>query len=403
MRSLLAVVLDICPQDALKVPTPEDEDVIVTWSTLFFASDVGLIRIAMATSPDGLSWDRRGTVLEPEGEGPDGLSVHTPCVVRLHDGSVGMWYTGIPIETRSSATASASRGSPGPGSPDVTAERFPMADPGRLLRLADDMARRAAEDEGFAALAVLAAHAVLESLVNQLGREEIQSFNERARFLPKWHDLCERTIGRQLDAAPDLERLHALRDGVAGFSGPPERLDRRSPTPPPEVPEMLSVETARWAVDAVRRVVEEFHQRAGHERPDWLDWGGMRRPVILFDNDCGFCRWSLSKLLAWDRHGRLRPVALQSEQADDLLMGMDRERKMASWHLVAPDGRTYSGGEAVPQLARLLPAGAPIAALASAFPRATDRAYRWVARHRERLGRVLGERACAVDPAERDR
>ena len=30
MRSLLAVVLDVCPQDALKVPTPEDEDVIQT-------------------------------------------------------------------------------------------------------------------------------------------------------------------------------------------------------------------------------------------------------------------------------------------------------------------------------------------------------------------------------------
>ena len=110
------------------------------------------------------------------------------------------------------------------------------------------------------------------------------------------------------------------------------------------------------------------------------------------------------QLLAWDRYGRLRPVALQSEQADDLLMGIEaRERKMASWHLVAPKGRTYSGGEAVPQLARLLPAGAPIAALASAFPRTTDRAYRWVSRHRERLGRVLGERACAVDPAAQDR
>ena len=43
----------------------------------------------------------------------------------------------------------------------------------------------------------------------------------------------------------------------------------------------------------------------------------MGRAVILFDNDCGFFRWSLSKLLAWDRRGRLRPVALQSEQADD--------------------------------------------------------------------------------------
>jgi predicted DCC family thiol-disulfide oxidoreductase YuxK len=100
----------------------------------------------------------------------------------------------------------------------------------------------------------------------------------------------------------------------------------------------------------------------------------MRRAVILFDNDCGFCRWSLSKLLAWDRHGRLRPVALQSEEADDLLMGMDRERKMASWHLVARNGHIYSGGAAVPQLARLLPVGAPIAALASTFPRTADRA-----------------------------
>ncbi len=112
--------------------------------------------------------------------------------------------------------------------------------------------------------------------------------------------------------------------------------------------------------------------------------------VILFDNDCGFCRWSLSKILAWDRKGRLRPVALQSPEADDLLREMDPERKMASWHLVAPGGRTYSGGEAVPLLARLLPAGAPIASLASAFPRTTDRAYRWVARHRDCLGRALG-------------
>jgi len=146
-----------------------------------------------------------------------------------------------------------------------------MADPGRLLHLADEMAGRVAEDDGFVWLAVLASHAALESLVNQLGREEIGSFNERARFLPKWHDLCERTLGRQLDAAPDLERLHALRDVVAGFVGPPERLDRRSPAPPPEVTQALSVETARWSVDAARRVVEEFHRAAGRERPAWLD------------------------------------------------------------------------------------------------------------------------------------
>jgi hypothetical protein len=146
-----------------------------------------------------------------------------------------------------------------------------MAGPGELLRLADEMARRAAEDEGFAGLAVLAAHAALESLVNRIGREEIGSFNERARFLPKWHDLCERTLGRPLDAAPDLERLHALRDAVAGFEGPSERLDRRSKTPPPEVPPALSAETARWAVEAARRVADEFHRAAGRDHPNWLD------------------------------------------------------------------------------------------------------------------------------------
>jgi predicted DCC family thiol-disulfide oxidoreductase YuxK len=73
---------------------------------------------------------------------------------------------------------------------------------------------------------------------------------------------------------------------------------------------------------------------------------GVENPVILLDSDCGFCRWSLSKILAWDRIGRLRPVALQSSEADDLLSEIAPERKMESWHLIV-GGRSYSGGEAV--------------------------------------------------------
>ena len=37
---------------------------------------------------------------------------------------------------------------------------------------------------------------------------------------------------------------------------------------------------------------------------------------------------------------RLRPVALQDAEADTLLRGMDRDRKMASWHLVMPTARS---------------------------------------------------------------
>jgi len=115
----------------------------------------------------------------------------------------------------------------------------------------------------------------------------------------------------------------------------------------------------------------------------------MEPATILYDADCGFCRWSLAKLLAWDRQGRLRPLALQDPEADALLPGMDDEQKMASWHLVTQDGRVHSAGAAFPPLLRLLPAGRPLAALTAAFPGLTERAYRWVARNRDRLGRRL--------------
>jgi hypothetical protein len=142
-------------------------------------------------------------------------------------------------------------------------------EPGRLLGLAEEMATRAREeDAGHAALAVLAAHAALEAMVNHLGGETIGSFNYRARFLPKWHDLCERTIGRQLEAAPYLERLQALRDTVIGYRGDPERLDRRSTSTPPEAPQAVGAEEARWAVESARRVIAEFHRAAGRDVPD---------------------------------------------------------------------------------------------------------------------------------------
>jgi predicted DCC family thiol-disulfide oxidoreductase YuxK len=109
------------------------------------------------------------------------------------------------------------------------------------------------------------------------------------------------------------------------------------------------------------------------------------RATILYDRDCGFCRWALSKVLAWDRSGRLRPAALQDPEAEQLLAGMPQERRMASWHLVS-DGEVRSGGAAFGPLLRGLPGGRPLARLAEAAPGATDRAYRLVAGNRDKLG-----------------
>jgi len=129
----------------------------------------------------------------------------------------------------------------------------------------------------------------------------------------------------------------------------------------------------------------------------------MERHIVFYDEDCGFCRWTVDRLLRWDRRGLLRATPVQDEEADRLLTDLREEDRLTSWHLVAPDGGRYSGGAAAGPLARLLPAGAPVALLAETFPRTTERLYRWVARNRDSFGRRLGVQACAVDPSGRSR
>jgi predicted DCC family thiol-disulfide oxidoreductase YuxK len=123
--------------------------------------------------------------------------------------------------------------------------------------------------------------------------------------------------------------------------------------------------------------------------------------VLLYDAGCGFCRWSADRILAWDVHHRLRPVALQDPEAERLLPGMSPEERMASWHLVTSDGRVRSAGAAVPALMRLLPGGAPLALIASLAPGPTEAAYRFVSEHRDRLASWLGAGRRSVDPQRR--
>ena len=116
----------------------------------------------------------------------------------------------------------------------------------------------------------------------------------------------------------------------------------------------------------------------------------MTTHPILYDPDCGFCRFCVAVVLRWDRGRRLRPVALRSAEADRLLEGMPEAEQMASWHLAdASRGAVWSGGAAFSPLFRLLPGGGPLARLTDRFPAAADRAYRCVANHRTAFGRLL--------------
>jgi predicted DCC family thiol-disulfide oxidoreductase YuxK len=123
--------------------------------------------------------------------------------------------------------------------------------------------------------------------------------------------------------------------------------------------------------------------------------------IVLFDRDCGLCRWTAERLRRWDRGRRLAFVPLGTPLADALLPHLTPGARLASWHLAIADGRVRSGGAAVPDVLELLPGGRPLAAAARRLPGPTDRVYGWVADHRSVLGRLLGRRACAVDPSAR--
>jgi predicted DCC family thiol-disulfide oxidoreductase YuxK len=113
------------------------------------------------------------------------------------------------------------------------------------------------------------------------------------------------------------------------------------------------------------------------------------RPVLIYDVDCGFCRWSVARILDWDRARRLDLMTLQDPRAATLLQTVPEDERMKSSHLVMPDGKVHSGGASVEPLARLLPLGAPAALLARAAPGLMDRGYRLIAGNRMKVSKLV--------------
>ena len=121
----------------------------------------------------------------------------------------------------------------------------------------------------------------------------------------------------------------------------------------------------------------------------------QRASVVLYDADCGFCTWVVDRIAARVSPGAIEIVALQSERAGGLLDGrVSEEEKWESWHLVDSDGSLYSGGEAIPHVLRHVKGGRALGRLAARFPRPAAAAYRLVARHRDRLGRIVRADRC---------
>jgi predicted DCC family thiol-disulfide oxidoreductase YuxK len=123
----------------------------------------------------------------------------------------------------------------------------------------------------------------------------------------------------------------------------------------------------------------------------------VRSITVLYDDDCGFCRWSADRIRRVSQ-GRVHIVGIQSDRGRWLLRGVAADRRLDSMHAVTADGRVWPAGAAAPWILRTVPGGRPLAAFAERFPHFTERLYRAVAKRRDVLGRLLGERACQIDP-----
>lgn len=114
--------------------------------------------------------------------------------------------------------------------------------------------------------------------------------------------------------------------------------------------------------------------------------------TVIYDADCGFCKWCLAVLLSMATRGALRPLPLGTPEADRLLADLTVEERQASWHLVV-DGRRHSAGAALAPVMEFVPGGRAPAALFRRLPDATESGYRWVVDNRGLLGRFVPERA----------
>jgi predicted DCC family thiol-disulfide oxidoreductase YuxK len=125
----------------------------------------------------------------------------------------------------------------------------------------------------------------------------------------------------------------------------------------------------------------------------------LTRPVVLYDGDCAFCLRMVALLARLDRAGRFEavPAARRGEVAG--LPALGDAALAGAMHLVLPDGRWFAAGDAVREIVRRLPLGAPLAALLGlpGVRTLVDRGYALVAANRHRLG--CAGAACAAPRA----
>ncbi len=121
-----------------------------------------------------------------------------------------------------------------------------------------------------------------------------------------------------------------------------------------------------------------------------------RADVVIYDSHCGFCTAQVSKLLRWDRQGKLAYLSLHDPEVARRWPDADHDRLMQEMLVVDRDGGRHWGPEAIRHLTGVLKRlwWAKWIFRIPGVMFAWRRMYRWIARNRYRISRKLGQDAC---------
>jgi predicted DCC family thiol-disulfide oxidoreductase YuxK len=115
--------------------------------------------------------------------------------------------------------------------------------------------------------------------------------------------------------------------------------------------------------------------------------------IVLYDADCGFCRWAMAWVVKRDHRHVLVPVPIQSPLGCELLLDVVPSERLRWAHVVHDDGARRSGGAAAADVLSVLGPTRVLGRLAHSLPRTTALLYGVVAARRNSFGRLVGQEA----------
>jgi predicted DCC family thiol-disulfide oxidoreductase YuxK len=148
-------------------------------------------------------------------------------------------------------------------------------------------------------------------------------------------------------------------------------------------------------------IIQRLVQKATRSRGRPLqgvgnDWGRPGPSLLLvYDDDCGFCRAVIGLLLALDRAGNLEAIGFDRVVELGVHCSADDRAWRRTWHAINNEGQWVSGAAVFSPLLRSLSNTSLLAWLAERFPGIAEVAYRVIAARRDAFGHLVPQFALA--------